>query len=360
VSRSKRKHSSEIKLGLPPGSAVYVGQPREGGVHVRAFCYDANAVQEYTHPVIPEVRALVGAGRVVWLDCDGVHDVELVRDVCERFGVHPLAMEDVLNTNTRTKIDVFEGGIVLLAVDMLTAEGAGGAVDLVTEHVSLLLGPGFVLSFQEGRSGDLFDPVRQRIRSGTGKIRSMGPDYLVHALVDAVVDGYLVVVSRLEDRIDRSEAEALDVKTIDLPHRVYGLKTELGGIRRSVLPLREAVGRMQRGEVPHVGKAVEPYFRDLADHVAQVMDIVESDRDRLNGVVELHLAIQTHRMNDVMKVLTIVATIFIPLSWIAGVYGMNFDYMPELRVWWAYPVTVAGMIGIGVGMLGWFRYRGWI
>jgi magnesium transporter len=358
VSRRK-KTRPEVKLGLPPGAAVYVGQPREGGVHVRAFCYDAHGVQEHTHPRVEEVRALVGHGRVLWLDCDGVHDVDLVREVCERFGIHPLAMEDVLNTNTRTKIDVFEGGIVLLALDMVSASESEPC-EVLTEHVSLVLGPGFVVSFQEGHSGDLFDPVRQRIRSGTGKIRSMGPDYLVHALVDAVVDGYLAVVARLEDRIDLSEAEALDVKTVGLPQKVYGLKTELGAIRRSVLPLREAIGRMQRGEVPQVGRATEPYFRDLSDHVAQVLDVVETDRDRLNGVVELHLAIQTHRMNDVMKVLTIVATIFIPLSWIAGVYGMNFDYMPELRVWWAYPATVAGMVLCGLGMLGWFRYRGWI
>jgi magnesium transporter len=304
------------------------------------------------------VWAFVGPGRVVWLDCDGVHDVDLVREVCERFGVHPLAMEDVLNTSTRTKIDVFDGNIALLAVDMVTAEGE--PCEVVAEHVSLLLGPGFVLSFQEGRSGDLFEPVRQRIRGGTGKIRGMGADYLLHALVDAVVDGYLAVAARLEEKIDDSEAEALDVKTVDMPQRVYGLKTELGAIRRSVLPLREAIGRMQRGEVPHIGKTVEPYLRDLSDHVAQVLDVVETDRDRLNGVVELHLAIQTHRMNDVMKVLTIVATIFIPLSWIAGVYGMNFDYMPELRVWWGYPAAVGTMVLAGLGMLGWFRYKGWI
>jgi len=358
VSRKKRQRPKDVKLGLPPGSAVYVGQPREGGVHVRAFCYDPQGVREYSHPDLADLPKLVAAGRVVWVDCDGVHDVALVRELCERFGVHPLAMEDVLNTQGRTKLDVFDGGIVLIALDMVTAEGQ--PPEAVTEHVSFLLGEGFVLSFQEGRSGDLFDPVRQRIRGGTGKIRTMGPDYLVHALVDAVVDGYLAVVAVLEDRIDASELEALDVTIQDLPQRVYALKTELGAMRRAVLPLREAIVRMQRGEVPHVGRAVEPYLRDLSDHVAQVLDIVESDRERLNGVVELHLALQTRRMNDVMKVLTIVATIFIPLSWIAGIYGMNFDYMPELRVWWAYPATLASMVAAALGMLGWFKYKDWI
>lgn len=354
----KRRAKVKNKVGLPPGTAVYVGEPREGGVHLRAFAYDAKGMVEHTHPTPKEVRALVGTGRVVWLDCDGVHDEALVSEIAELFGVHPLAVEDVLNTRTRPKVDVFEGNIALLSMDMVSVTGTDP--ELCVEHVSLLLGPGFVISFQEGRAGDLFDPVRNRIRTGSGRVRAMGPDYLLHALTDQVVDGYFGVVERLEERIDKLEAEALHHQEGDFPQRVYALKSELGVIRRAVLPLREAVGRLLKGEVHLVSRNVDPYLRDLYDHVMQVLDILENDRERLSGVLELHLAVQTHSMNDVMKVLTIVSTVFIPLSWVAGVYGMNFEFMPEVHWLLGYPFALGVMVVMAVGMLGWFRYRGWL
>jgi magnesium transporter len=354
----KRRAKVKNKVGLPPGSAVYVGEPREGGVHVRAFAYDAKGMVEHTHPTPAEGRALVGPGRVVWLDCDGVHDVSLVSEIAEQFGIHPLAVEDVLNTRTRPKVDVFEGNIALLSMDMVST--VGPECELVLEHVSLLLGPGFVISFQEGRAGDLFDPVRNRIRTGSGRVRAMGPDYLLHALTDQVVDGYFAVVERLEDRIDKLEAEALHQQQTDFPQRVYALKSDLGTVRRAVLPLREAVGRLMKGEVHMVSRTVDPYLRDLYDHVMQVLDIVDNDRERLSGVLELHLAVQAHSMNDVMKFLTIVSTVFIPLSWVAGVYGMNFDVIPELHWTLGYPFALGLMLTMAVGMVGWYRYRGWL
>jgi magnesium transporter len=217
-----------------------------------------------------------------------------------------------------------------------------------------------VISFQEGRVGDLFDPVRNRIRTGSGRVRGMGPDYLLHALTDQVVDGYFGVVERLEERIDKLEAEALHHQAGDFPQRVYALKSDLGTIRRAVLPLREAVGRLLKGEVHLVSRNVDPYLRDLYDHVMQVLDILENDRERLSGVLELHLAVQTHSMNDVMKVLTIVSTVFIPLSWVAGVYGMNFEFMPEVHWMLGYPFALGVMAVMAGLMLGWFRYRGWL
>jgi magnesium transporter len=354
----KRRAKVKDKVGLPPGSAVYVGVPREGGVHLRAFAYDSKGMVEHSHPSPAEVRSLVGAGRVVWLDCDGVHDVPLISEVAEQFGIHPLAVEDILNTETRPKVDVFEGNLALLCLDMVST--AGPECEVVLEHVSLLLGPGYVLSFQEGRAGDLFDPVRNRIRTGSGRVRAMGPDYLLHALTDQVVDGYFAVVERLEERIDRLEGEALNQNVKDFPQRVYALKSDLGAVRRAVLPLREAVGRLLKGEVHLISRGVDPYLRDLYDHIMQVLDIVDSDRERLSGVLELHLAVQTHSMNDVMKVLTIVSTVFIPLSWVAGIYGMNFDEIPELHWTFGYPFALGLMFLMASAMLGVFRYRGWL
>lgn len=353
----RKRRAKGTHVGLPPGSAVYVGEPREGGVSLRAFAYDAKGMVEHTHPSPREAHGLVGAGRVVWLDCDGVHDVPLISEIAERFGIHPLAVEDVLNTRSRPKVDVFEGNVALLCMDMVSVVADG---ELQLEHVSLLLGPGFLVSFQEGHAGDLFDPVRNRIRTGSGRVRSMGPDYLLHSLTDQVVDGYFGVVERLEERIDRLEAEALNERAAQFPQRIYALKSDLGLVRRAVLPLREAVGRLLKGEVHLVGRPIDPYLRDLYDHIMQVLDIVDTDRERLNGVLELHLAVQTHSMNDVMKVLTIVSTVFIPLSWVAGIYGMNFDQIPELHWTLGYPFALGTMFAMAAGMLSWFRYRGWL
>jgi magnesium transporter len=358
--KRKRQRTQAHKAGLPPGSAVYVGQPRVGGVSLKAFVYDSKGMVEHQHPSPTEVFSHLGPGRVLWVDCDGVHDAELVSELCSKFNVHPLAVEDVLNTSGRPKLDVYENGLVLLSLNMLFAEGAApNNPELCTEHVTFLHGPGFVLSFQEGRAGDLFDPVRSRIRAGTGKIRSMGADYLLHALVDAIVDGYFVVLDRLEEQVEAVELLAFDDRTQDLPAQIYELKTEHGMVRRAVFPLREMVNRLQKGEAALISRAVEPYLHDLYDHVVSVLDHVDAGRERLTSVLEMHLALATHKMNDVMRVLTVVSTIFIPLSWIAGIYGMNFDHMPELHWFFGYPLAVCIMLGMAGGMLGWFRYKGW-
>jgi magnesium transporter len=359
--KRKRQRLQSQKVGLPPGSAVYVGQPREGGVTLTAFVYDSKGMVEHQHPTPAEVFSHLGPGRVLWVDCDGVHDAALVSELCSRFSVHPLAVEDVLNTSGRPKLEVYENGLVLLALTMLFAEGELPKDPvLCTEHVTLLHGPGFVLSFQEGRAGDLFDPVRSRIRAGTGRIRNMGADYLMHALVDAIVDGYFLVLERLEEQVEAVELLAFDDQAPGLPAQIYELKTELGMIRRAVFPLREMVNRLQKGEAALVSRAVEPYLQDLYDHVVSVLDHVDAGRERLTSVLEMHIAIATHKMNDVMRVLTVVSTIFIPLSWMAGVYGMNFDVMPELHWIFGYPLAVGAMLTMAGTMLGWFRYKGWL
>lgn len=353
--RRKAAHSRAPKAGLPPGTAIYVGQPRDGGVALRMMVYDPGGLVEHEHPEPAEGRQRVDQGRVVWMDCDGVHDVALITEICGAFGVHPLLQEDILNTQTRPKVDTHDG-LVLFAVDMFRLQGD----EPVVEHVSLVLGPGFLLSFQEGRAGDLFDPVRQRLRAGGGRIRTLGVDYLAHALVDAIVDGYFGVLEQIEERIDTVEQAAFESGDHDVPQQVHALKGDLAALRRSVWPLREAVARLQRAELPVVGKGTEPYWRDLYDHVVQVMDMVDAGRERLTGVLDLHLAATSHRLNDVMRVLTVVATVFMPLSWIAGIYGMNFQHMPELHWRWGYPLAVGSMIGAAVAMLGWFRYKRWL
>jgi magnesium transporter len=367
LKRRKRRDRGQTRVGLPPGTAVYVGHPRDGGGDLTAFVYDAKGLVEHQHPTPAEVRDLVASGRVVWVNCDGVHDVPLVTEICERFGLPPLAIEDVLNTATRTKLEVLEDGLVLVSLEMLTVavddgplRPGDGAWEVNSEHVSVVLGPGFVLSFQEGHAGDLFEPVRLRIRSGAGRIRGQGPDYLAHALLDAIVDGYFVVLDRIDDRVEEVEATALAGDARDLAARVYALKQDLALVRRVVFPLREVVGRLVKGEARLVTRPVEPFLRDLYDHVMSVLEMTESGRERLTSVLDLHLALSAHRMNDVMKVLTIVATVFIPLSWVAGVYGMNFDRMPGIHAPMGFWEVMGLMVAIGVAMLAFFRYRGWL
>ncbi|MEZ4239939.1 MAG: magnesium/cobalt transporter CorA [Myxococcota bacterium] len=367
--RKQRRDRGQTKVGLPPGSAVYVGHPREGGADLTALVYDAQGLEEHQHSSPEVLRGLVASNRVVWINVDGVHDVELVTDLCERFGLSPLAVEDVLNTATRTKLDVLDNGTALVALEMLTAQlphdsNGDGEHDVpwevCSEHVSVVLGAGFVLSFQEGHAGDLFEPVRTRIRAGTGRIRTQGADYLAHALLDAIVDGYFVVLDRIDDRVEEVEANTLSGDQPDVAARVYALKQDLATVRRVVFGLREVVGRLIKGEVRLVGRPIEPFFRDLYDHVMSVLEMTESGRERLTGVLDLHLALSAHRMNDVMKVLTIVATIFIPISWIAGVYGMNFVMMPGSQAWWGFPVAVGLMLLTAIGMLVFFRLRRWL
>ena len=355
-SRRRKRKRTRHEIGLPPGTAVYVGEPHAGRGDLTAFVYDARGLREYQHAATDDVHGALASGRVAWLDCDGVHDVPLVTEIGERFGLPPLAVEDILDTSTRPKLDLLENGMVLVALEVLHAEG--DPAEVRTELVTLVLGDGFVLSFQE-HTGDRFDSVRQRIRGETGRIRSQGCDYLCYALVDAVVDGYFAVLDRLDDRIEAAEAIALD-DTDDLAATVYALKADIAAVRRAAGPLREVTARLLRSETPRMGRRMEPYLRDLQDHVMTTLDRADAGRERLTSILELHLAISAHRMNDVMKVLTVVATVFIPLSWVAGVYGMNFDRMPGSHAPHGFAIVMGGMVLVAAIMVGYFRYRRWL
>jgi len=347
--------SRKTTVGLPPGTPVYVGRDRTGPVNVSVLDFDADRVEERKDVPAAECAPMRDSATTTWIDVDGVHDAGAVEELCAQFGIHPLVVEDIVNTGQRPKIEEHEDYLYLV-VRMLRRDEAG---ELRSEQVSILLGPHWVISFQE-EPGDVFEPVRERIRTGKGRIRKSGPDYLAYALLDAVVDHYFVVFEPYADRVEEVEADLArnpDPAVLDTIHR---LKRELIGVRRAVWPLREALSTLARTESPLVRRQTVLFLRDVYDHAVQVIDTVEAFRDTVSGLLDLYLSSVSNRMNEVMKVLTIIATIFIPLTFIAGIYGMNFRFMPELGWRWAYFGVLGVMAAVAIGMVFYFRRKRWL
>lgn len=323
---------------------------------IRLMDYDRDSLEELTLDRIEECFPAAEAPPVSWVNVDGLHDVSIIEAVGDRFGIHRLALEDVLSTSQRPKVEDYEGHS-LIVLQMLFFDPE--TESLTSEQVSLILGSTYVFSFQE-REGDVFEPVRQRLRAGKGKLRTMGADYLAYALIDAIVDSYFKILEDVGDRIEELEEQVFDEPQIEILHRVHRLRRETLVLRRAIWPLREALGLMYRGEVETITEPTQVFFRDVYDHSVQVIDAVETLREVLAGAMDLYMSGVSNRMNEVMKVLTVISTIFIPLSFFAGLYGMNFAYMPELGVRWAYPALLVVMGSLAAGMLWFFRRRGWL
>ncbi len=350
-----KKHST--KAGLPPGTVVHVGERRESATKVTLMRYTPEEFSEADLDGLEACPSVSDCPGVCWINVDGVHDVSVLEKLGSCFGLHPLVLEDIANTNQRPKMEDHEG-YVYLVLRMLTLGGEGA---VVSEQVSLVLGKNFVLSFQEeGKAGDVFDNVRGRIRADKGWVRKLGADYLVYALLDAVVDGYFVVLDTLGERVEQLEEEVVTNPVRDTVNRIHALKREMIFLRRSIWPLRELVSGLEKAGSGLVAQSTGVYLRDLYDHTVQVMDTVETFRDMLSGMLDIYLSSVSNRMNEVMKVLTVIATIFIPLTFLVGVYGMNFKHMPELDWTWGYPALWAFMVLLALGMLAAFKKRGWM
>ena len=344
------------KTGLPPGSPVYVGAEQAHEPRVRVIDYSADALEEKDSATIDDCFAYRDRPSVTWINVDGVHDVKMIERLGAHFGLHPLVVEDIVNTAQRPKVEDF-GTYAYIVFKMLRYDDEKGGIQ--SEQVSLILGKGFVLSFQE-REGDVFNEVRERLRQGSGRVRRMGPDYLAYALMDAVVDNYFLVLERLGENLEKLEEEVLESDDPRLAARLRRLRGGAILLRKPVWPLRETVSALQRMESPLLSDTLRPYLADLYDHVIQVADGVEMLRDLVGSLRETHLSMISHRMNEVMKVLTIIATIFIPITFVAGIYGMNFETMPELKWPYGYPVVLGLMAAIAAGMVLYFRRKRWL
>ena len=335
---------------------MYTSERRVDDVELRLIDYDAERLDERDLGDVNETLPFKDLPTVTWLNVVGLHDTDLIGQLGGVFGLHPLVLEDILNTRQRPKFEDY-GEYAFLVLKTLHYNEAEHEVE--TEQISIILGPNFVISFQEIEA-DPFDPIRERLRSSKGRVRVAGPDYLAYTLMDAVVDHYFVILEKIGDRIEEVGDEAVGDPTPETLHSIQTLRRELGYLRRSVWPLREVASLLERSESKLVQKETEIYLRDVYDHTIQVIETLESYRDIVSGMFDTYLSSVSNRMNEVMKVLTIIATIFIPVTFIAGVYGMNFQYMPELAVRWAYPASLFVMLCVAGVMIAYFKRKRWL
>lgn len=349
-----RKRKS--KVGLSPGSVVFVGEEPARPATISIVDFSADALDERSVEDLSSVLPLRDTSTVSWINVDGLHDTELIKTIGDHFGIHPLVQEDIAHTGQRPKLEEYDD-YLFLVIKMIYHDDETQA--LRTENVSLVIGPNYVFSFQE-EPGDVFDPVRERIRSARGRIRTMGSDYMAYALIDVIVDHYFVVLEQFGETAETIEDEVLDEASIATQEKINDLRRNLISMRRSVWPVRELLGRLERLESPLIHEDTRPFIRDAYDHAVQVVDIVESLRDLVSGLTDLYMTSISNRMNEIMKVLTIIGTIFIPLTFIAGIYGMNFEYMPELGWHYGYFATWAVMLTLAGLLLYYFRRREWI
>jgi magnesium transporter len=348
------------KRGAAPGTLVYVGPETGEPVGLSYLAYDQGALLEKgrTGPTatLEECLEELRGPRTAWINVDGVHDVSLIQELGGALDLHRLVLEDILATSQRAKLEEYPSYLYLVVRMVHWDEEREGIAD---EQVSLVVGDRWVVSLQE-RRGDVFEGVRDRLRQGRGLIRSRGAGYLGYALVDTLVDHYFGVIEKVSDRIEVLEAEVLENPDPAVVERIHRLKREMLLVRRAIWPLREVVSQLARDPLPFIDDETRVFARDVYDHTVQVIDTVETLRDLLGGLTDLYMSGVSNRMNEVMKVLTMIATIFIPLSFLAGLYGMNFEVMPELSFSWGYPALLGVMALTAVGMVIYFRRKGWL
>ncbi len=358
----KGTRKARRKIGLKPGTLIYVGEQKTEKVSVNIIDYDETNLTEKTSESIEDCFPFKDLPTVTWININGLHDVGAIGRLGQHFNVHDLVLEDIINTGHRPKLEETEDHIFVI-LKMLTM-GSNGE-DLESEQVSILIGKNCVVTFQE-REGDVLEPVRERIRKTRPRVRFMGTDYLGYAVMDTIVDHYFVVLEMLGERIEILEEELIQDPTPKKLEGIYALKRQLISLRKSIWPLREVMGGLERMESPLIKPSTNPYIRDLYEHVIQVIDTVETLRDTVSGLIDMYMSSVSNRMNEVMKVLTIIATIFIPLGFLAGVYGMNFNTeaspfnLPELGMRYGYPLFWLAVLAIGGGLLWFFKRKRWL
>jgi magnesium transporter len=352
----KKVKSRSGKAGLPPGSLVGVGDIGKGVSKITLFTFNNETYEEKQLTTIADLQLPEPSTRISWLDIDGLDDDRVVVHAGERFNLHPLLLEDVLNTDHRPKVEEYQDTLFIV-VKMLSLDEETGGID--NEQVSFVLGKGYVLSFQE-RPGDVLDPIRDRIRHKLGRVRKSGADYLLYALLDVIVDNYFLIVEDLGKRIEALERKVTVRPTSDDLHTMQELRGMLITVSRYVAPTRELAGRLNTIQSELFDKSTRRYINDLQDHTVYISETIGTLRDMLASLENTYHALLNLRSGQVVKVLTIISSIFIPLTFIVGVYGMNFDNMPELRWHYGYYVVMAFMAVVVVGMLIWFRVKKWL
>jgi len=340
------------RVGVVPGTVD--AAPESPKPALRLIAFDEKILHEERTPTMEQIRKSAEAKEITWVDVEGLGDAETIKEIGRIFQIHALSLEDVVNTHQRPKVEVYDD-YIFVVVRMAIA----GDQHRETEQVAMFIGDRFVVSFQE-REGDAFEPVRDRLRRGLGRIRRMRADYLGYALVDAIVDHFFPILETYEQQLEILEDELLIAPQADVPKRIYAIRHELTELRRSIAPLMSSMTNLARETLPFVQKETRLYFRDLIDHVARLLDQIESERETAAGLMDFYMSRVGQRMNEVMKVLTVISTIFIPLSFVTGLYGMNFINMPELNWRFGYVTALLVMATSVVTFLLDFKRKGWM
>ena len=345
-----------VTVGDVPGTLRFVGERKQEHIRIQLINYNEDIFEKREIESAGEYAPFITSETVSWINVDGLHDTGPIREIGDLFSIHPLLLEDIVNTEQRPKVEEAES-LVMIVLKMLMYDNEMETVE--SEQVSLIVKDRSLISFQE-KEGDVFSGIRERLEKNRGRIRKMGADYLAYSLIDAIVDNYFLILEKLGARIENMEDAVLNDVDRNTAHEIHRLKRELFVLRRSIWPLRDVIGTFLREEIPVFGKQTLLYMKDVQDHILQIIDWVEMYRDLVSGLLDTHLSNMSNRMNAVMKVLTIIATIFIPLTFIAGIYGMNFNHMPELGYRLGYPIVLLSMGAIGAAMVVVFKLKKWL
>jgi magnesium transporter len=351
---SLKKRSA--KTGLPPGSLVHIGEEKPVETKVTVLHYNEDEYQEIEVKDIEQPLPPKDTPGVTWINVEGISHADTIEKIGKHFNLHPLLLEDIMNSDQRPKMEDYDDYLFVVLKKIYFDEDD---VAIHAEQISMVLGPCFVITFHEN-NGSIFDPVRLMLKNDKGRIRKLGADYLVYSLIDVVVDNYFAILETLGERMEDLEARIIANPGAGTLKAMQALKRNMIFLRKAVWPLREVVSSMERDQSPLIHNDTHVYLRDVYDHSIHIMDTIETFRDTLAAMLDIYLSSISNRMNEIMKVLTIIATIFIPLTFIVGLYGMNFEYMPELKLWWGYPAILLVMLAVSVFMIFYFKRKKWL
>lgn len=353
----KKKKKSYKASNLPPGTMAYKGKKQATITNIEIVNYSKEHYKRFNSNKVEDAFNFKGNNQVTWININGLNNLVDIETVGLHYNIHPLTLEDIVNTSQRPKLEEFEN-YLFVVFKMLFIKNDD---ELHYEHLSLIVGEDYVLTFQEA-DGDVFDDLRDRLSSAKGRIRTQGSDYLMYTLLDAIVDNYFTVIEAFGDKVEELESVLFQARSADdeTPSQIQKLKQEILKIRRSIYPLREVVSRMEKSDFQFIEEKTHSYLRDLYDHIIQVSESVDLYREMVWSLMDMYMSIISNKMNEIMKVLTIIATIFIPLTFVAGIYGMNFKNMPELNSENGYFILLGVMVILFVFMLLYFRRKRWL
>lgn len=350
----KKIKSKNHNVGAPPGELYYSGSVSNNDVKISLIQYNEATFSEQTFLDVASMLKEVKPGLIKWINVDGINRLDIIEAIGKAYGIHPLTQEDIVHVDSRPKFEEYSRYVASILQMLYYDNGVR------YEHLSIVLFEDTVISFQEPCGGDAFDVIRTRLRECKGRVRKMGPDYLAYALIDAVVDHYFYVIEELGEKIELLDEDILNnIHMNGIMHRIHELKREVLLTRKLIWPAREMILNMMRSDTELINETNSIYLRDVHDHINRVTETVDQYRETLNNIMEVHLANNANKMNEVMKALTVISAIFIPVTFIAGVYGMNFKFMPELETKYGYWITIGFMLSLMIGMGIFFKRKKW-